>query len=419
MTALAPYRLTRDRRYLLWLASDTASGLSNALSGFAIPLIALATTGDPAQAGILGAVAFAARLIATLAGGVLADRRRRIPLMRVGAVIGLSLAAAFTALAASGSLTFSALLAISTALAVRTGLFGVAGESTLKELVPDEAMGRAQAANQGRDAALSLLGSPLGGMLLAAGGWIVGAAMTACQVVAAATAWALGRGGSDAGEPPAAAPSRSPLADIREGMGWLLARRDLRGVLIVSTIVNLGFNAGLTTAIYAMQQDGATTTSLGWTMAAASAAMLAGAVASPALVARVRAGTLIVIGLLLAGLGIIALPFVHEPLAIAGVLAVAVVAIPALNAALLGYFTVATPSRLLGRANSALQVLSMGAMPLAPLVAGFGLAFAGRTGTLALASGLCVAAALVAMADRNLRSLPAEAGWAAHAAAMR
>ena len=59
----------------------------------------------------------------------------------------------------------------------------------------------------------------------------------------------------------------------------------------------------------------------------------------------------------------------HAPLQLALALAGSLVLIPAVNAALMGYFMVATPSRMLGRANSASAVLSMVAMPLAPLVA--------------------------------------------------
>ena len=57
----------------------------------------------------------------------------------------------------------------------------------------------------------------------------------------------------------------------------------------------------------------------------------------------------------------------------------------------------------------------MGATPLAPLIAGFGLTWLGRGGTILLGAGLCAIAALMAVTNRGLRSLPAEAGWAAHA----
>ena len=59
-TATAPHRLWRNTRYLTWLVSDTSKGLAAALSGFAIPLLVLIVTDDPAQAGILAAVLAAA-----------------------------------------------------------------------------------------------------------------------------------------------------------------------------------------------------------------------------------------------------------------------------------------------------------------------------------------------------------------------
>ena len=57
----------------------------------------------------------------------------------------------------------------------------------------------------------------------------------------------------------------------------------------------------------------------------------------------------------------------------------------------------------------------MGAMPLAPLIAGFGLAWIGREGTILICAALCLVAVLLAVGNRALRALPVEAHWAAHA----
>lgn len=487
-TVSAPHRLSRNTRYIAWLISDTSKGLAAALFGFAIPLLALIVTNDPAQAGIIAAAGMVVRLLTTLAGGVLADRHRRILLMVTGSAIGAVLAGAFTLLALGDALTFTTLLVIDVLLAARSGLFDVAGETAVKEIVPDEAMGRAQAANQGRDAALQLAGGPLGGVLLAAGGWLVGVVMTACHLIAAATAWMLERsvrrtdaaepayGPSDmAGESPAivtgapvfadaaesatdavvavAAPVDSPSdgatsayaatagsasvgsasvglesgpsatagskrsagAEIREGFAWLFSRTDLRGVLLITTIINLGFNAAITTVVYALQQAGHSEITIGWMSAGIGTMMLIGALVAPMLVPRIGAGVLTISGLVVATGGAIVLTMVHEPWAIVGVLGAAVFLVPALNAGMLGYFMVATPTELLGRANSASMILAMGAMPLAPLIAGFGLSRLGRDGTILICAGVCAVAAVLAIASRALRSLPTEAGWVAHA----
>lgn len=456
-TATATHRLSRNGGYITWLVSDTAKGLASALFGFAVPLIALFVTNDPAQAGIISAVGMTIRAITTVFGGVLADRHRRIVMMILGSAVGAVLAVAFTALALGDALTFVSLLVVEILLAARTGLFDVAGESALKEIVPAEAMGRAQAANQGRDAVLQLAGGPLGGVLLAAGAWLIGAVMAVCHVVAMVTAWMLQRSGergasqipddeaaarhispqhtgdggdrlgfgttgadavaSEVGMAAAASAIRKPnaLHEMAEGFRWLFSRPDLRGVLFVATIVNLGFSTAMTTIIYALQQAGHSTITIGLLATGAGVAMLLGALIAPFLVSRVRASVIIIGGLAVSTFGIFGMIPAHEPLALTIVLGVTVFFIPAINAALMGYFMVATPTQLLGRANSASAVLGMGALPFAPLIAGFGLAAIGRENTLITASVLCAISVLLAIFNRGLRALPAEAGWVAHA----
>ncbi|EQM75713.1 MFS transporter [Microbacterium maritypicum] len=429
-TVTAPHRLWRNTRYLTWLVSDTSKGLAASLFGFAIPLLALIVTNDPAQAGIIGGAGMVARLLMTLAGGVLADRHRRIALMLLGSLIGIVLAGGFTLLALGDAMTFGSLLVIDVLLAARSGLFDVAGESAIKEIVPDDAMGRAQAANQGRDAALQLAGGPLGGLLLGVGGWLVGVVMTLCHAIAALTAWMLGRqvrragmidtGAGDVAEPstavePGVAVKPNAWAELREGFGWLLSRPDLGGVLLITTVINLGFNATITTIIYALQQDGYSELLIGTLSASIGAVMLVGAVCAPLLVPRIKAGVLTIAGLTVVSIGAIALSMVTDPWAIAVVLGASVLLIPALNAGMMGYFMVATPSHLLGRANSAAGVLGMGAMPLAPLIAGFGLAWIGREWTILICAALCLISVVLAVSNRALRALPVESGWAAHA----
>ncbi|MGF6824632.1 MFS family permease [Microbacterium sp. ZKA21] len=467
MTTVTPHRLVHNARYLTWLISDTAKGLASALFGFAIPLIALIVTNDPAQAGIISAVGMTIRTVTTVFGGVLADRHDRIVMMILGSAAGVVIAGAFTVLALVDALTFVTLLLIDIALAARTGLFDIAGESALKEIVPDDAMGRAQAANQGRDAVLQLAGGPLGGVLLAGGAWLIGAAMAVCHLIAMATAWLLRRSApvgtsrvpdasrvstpreprhaaaqtdrpgsgtptadavtpgvgeadaaaSDVGLAAAAVTVGKPnaLREVAEGFRWLFSRPDLRGVLFVATIVNLGFSTAMTTVIYSLQQSGHSTITIGFLATAGGVAMLLGALTAPLLVSRVRASVVIIAGLAVATLGVFGMIPVQEPWALMIMLGVTVFFIPAVNAALMGYFMVATPTELLGRANSASAVLGMGAMPLAPLIAGFGLASIGRENTLIAASVLCTISVVLAVANRGLRALPAESGWAAHA----
>lgn len=177
--------LWTNRRYVAWLISDTSKGLATGLFSFTIPLIALLVTNDPAQAGIIGGVGMVVRLVVLLYGGVLADRHDRIALMLLGAGVASILSFGFTLLALGDALTFATLLIVEVLLVARAGVFEPASESALKEIVPAESMGRAQAANQARDAILQLGGGPLGGALLVVGAWLVGVVMTAAYAFSA------------------------------------------------------------------------------------------------------------------------------------------------------------------------------------------------------------------------------------------
>ena len=414
-----------SRKYITWLVSDTANGLTVALVAFGIPILVLMVTDEPAQAGIIGGIGVAVRAISALFGGVLADRHSRAALMLAGAVIGLLIAGGFTAAAVTGSLGFAVLLIVEVLLALRNGIFGMAGEAALKNVVPANAMGRAQGANQARDAILELLGAPLGGVLLAFGATLLGAVLLLCQVIAGLTAVLLYRLLPDHAAPSrteqsettsTARPIKKMITEVGEGFRWLFSRPDLRGVLAVATLINLGFSTAVTTVIYAIQQAGHSPAIVGMVSAGSGAALLIGALISSVLVVRIRTGTLVIAGLMALTGAVLLLPFVHPvPLTIA-VLAVGLLPIPSVNAGLTGYFMVAVPDRLIGRANSAIALLATGAMPLAPLFAGFGLSWFGRTPTLIFSSAICLLAALLALAGRDLRSLPAEKEWAEHAA---
>ncbi|HTN55342.1 MAG TPA: MFS transporter [Microbacterium sp.] len=420
-------RLWHQTPYLLWLTSDTGKGLAATLFSFAVPLLALVITNDPAKAGVIAAVGTVVRLLATLTGGVLADRHRRIVMMTLGAGIAVVAAGAFTATAVAGGIDFVSLLLFEVVLAAVSGLFGPAGEAALKDIVPGEMMGRAQAANQGRDAALQLAGGPIGGMLLAAGGWLIGAAMMLSSLVSAAAAWALGRRvgwkrpttaeteAAASALPDLPAIRANGLRELREGVRWLFRRPDLSTGTVVATVINLGLNAGITTMIYAVLQAGHSEATIGWMMAASGAAMLGGALLAPTLVPRIGAGMLMILGLAACTAAMVGAVFVEGPWGVALLICAAVFLIPALNAAFSGYMMVATPTALVGRVNSVGGVLSMGAMPLAPLIAGFGLAWAGRGPTLIFSLALCAIALIMGFSSRPLRSIPAEAGWAQHA----
>lgn len=410
-------RLLRQRDYLVWLAGDTSGALAASVYGFAVPLLTLVVTGEPALAGLVAAAGAVGRVAGTLPGGVLADRHDRRRLMVVGGLVGAALTGLLAGALLAGVLDVWWLLAANAAVGLRTGLFGSASNAALPAVVPRDRLGAALSANQGRDAAIAMGGGPASGALLAAGPVLPLVASAVGHLVSALSA---SRIRADlhprAGEAPTttdeAAARTGMLASAREGLVWLWARPALRTSVLVGTLLNLGVNAAVATVIYQLQQDGTAPAAIGLVTTTIGVGMLLGSLLAPALLGRFPTGRLVVGGLLLAVAAFAVLPFVEGVPATLAVMGVGILGAPVANAGLGGWFMAVVPRPLLGRAGSAVDLLSMAALPLAPVVAGFGLSLVGLRGTLGSCAAVCLAAAVLLVGNARLRRLPGPAGWA-------
>jgi MFS family permease len=411
-------RLLRQRDYLVWLAGDTSGALAASVYGFAVPLLTLVVTGEPALAGLVAAAGAVGRVAATLPGGVLADRHDRRRLMVLGGLLGAALTAVLAGALLAGVLDVWWLLAANLAIGLRTGLFGSASNAALPAVVDRERLGSALSANQGRDAAIALGAGPASGALLAAGPVLPLLASAAGHLVAALSATRIRadlhpRAGEAAADE--AAPRTGMLASAREGLVWLWGRPALRTSVLVGTLLNLGVNAAVATVIYQLQQEGTGLATIGLVTTTIGVGMLLGSLAAPALLGRFSTGRLVVGGLLLAVAAFAVLPWVEGVPATLVVMGLGILGAPVANAGLGGWFMAVVPGPLLGRAGSAVDLLSMAALPLAPVVAGFGLSLVGLQGTLGVCAGVCLVAAVMLVQDRQLRRLPGPDGWAATA----
>ncbi len=408
----------RRTPYPLWLIGDTATESSRSILNFAIPLIALSVTGSPAHAGVIAAVTIVGRAVAPMIGGVMADRHSRGRIMVVGAIVSTALSATFTALAWGESFTFITLMCTSVVMAFSTSLFTMAAAPMLKDILPASAVGRAQAANQGRDAAIGLAGGPAGGVLLGIGAWAVGVVMIVLDAIAVIATLALHhrtRIAHSSRRPDG--PRRSPARDFAEAFSWLWRRRDLMNLLVIVLLINLGLGVIMATTIYALQQRGTDPFVIGLISAAAGAGMLAGALAAGWIVENVATGTVTVVALSTVSVATASLAVIEAPLGVGVVMFAACLVVPAVNAAIGGYTMVATPSAMLGRVNGAQSTLAGIVAPLAPLIAGFGLSAWGRTPTVLIGVAVTVASVLIMLATKPTRTIPQAAQWEAHAAA--
>ena len=128
--------LWRNRDFLQLWAGETISLFGSEITELALPLTAILVLGaDASELGLLGAARFAPFLLFTLPVGVLADRRRRRPML-VAANLGRAVAiGTVPALVMLDVLTMPALLVIAFVVGSLTVLFDVTYTSYVPTVV--------------------------------------------------------------------------------------------------------------------------------------------------------------------------------------------------------------------------------------------------------------------------------------------
>lgn len=85
---------------------------------------------------------------------------------------------------------------------------------------------------------------------------------------------------------------RSFVGEAVSGIKWLVRRPELRGIMILATIINLGLNSAVTSVIFGLQQQGGTPAEIGMVSAGIGVGMLLGSlIAAPWSGGSVRAGS--------------------------------------------------------------------------------------------------------------------------------
>lgn len=281
--------------------------LASAVESFVLPLLVIALTRDPALAGTVAALGTGARLVTTLHGGVLADRHDLRRLMVLSGASGGAVVA-LMAMAYAGGLGVAALAGLALFSGARAGLLGVASNAALKQVVPPGQLPAASSANQARDAAVQMGGGPLGGVLLAFGAVVALASSAGSYLLAALAALRLrGDFRPDRGD----ASRSSALRQAAEGIRWLWAQAELRRILVVSLLLNLGLSTAVASLIYDLGVRGVDPVRIGLVSSALGAGMIVGAFAAAGIVNRFPSGWVAMTGMAVTGAAVMVLPWVN------------------------------------------------------------------------------------------------------------
>ncbi|MDV2976119.1 UNVERIFIED_CONTAM: MFS transporter [Actinomycetes bacterium ARC8] len=413
--------LRHQRGYRIWWVADTTALLAGGIYSFVLPLILLGLTGSTVQAGTLAALGLAARASLTLLGGSVADRSDRACMMLTGGICGAALTAALAVAGMSGSLSVAVLCVAHVLMELRSGYFGAVTNAALKDVVHPKQLGRAMAANQGRDSVLMLGAAPLGGLLLGLGAGFALLAVSFLQLLAAASGFAL-RGPLRAAEASSKPMEHSPAGSrpvssgIAAGMRWCFARPQLRSLLILITVINIGTNGLNTTLIYGLQQRGESPWVIGLVSTFMGLGMFAGSLFAGRMIEKFRTGVLACSCLSVLGGAMLLMGFNTNLIWLGSMLLMAYLSVPALNASVGGYFMAVVPREMAGRANSLILFMALSALPLAPFFTGLGLQWLGMGPTLLFFGSLVIVATVAAWCSGHVRGIPHPDHWSSEPA---
>ena len=168
-TSARPRSLWHSRDYLLLWSGQALSDIGGAVSDLAFPLLVLALTHSPAQAGLVSAVRALPAILVGLPAGVLVDHWDRRRLMLVSDLVrGLSLAAVAIAYAL-GVLAVWQLVLVALVEGSLGRVFDLAKTASVPQLVEPSQVAAAIAQDEVVEGTTSLIGPSLSGVLFTLG----------------------------------------------------------------------------------------------------------------------------------------------------------------------------------------------------------------------------------------------------------
>ena len=404
MTALsaAPTSLWRNRDYMLLWCGQAVNVLGTQVSQIAFPLLVLALTHSPAQAGFVAAARTVPWLVFALPAGALVDRwnRKRVMILcSAGSAFALASIAVAYALAV---LSIWQIVIVSFVEGTLGLVFGLAESSALPHVVTKEQLPTAVAQQNAQYSVAALVGPPLGGALYSISHLLPFLVDSASYIVSAGS---LGFIRTQFQRVQNAA-RQSLLWDIGEGIAWLWRQPLIRYMAFLTGSIN--FTSGLSLIIIVLAtQQGASATAIGAIFAVAGVGGICGAVLAPKIQRRLTFGQAIIGLCWFFAISFASFAFARTLLAIALLLMVEYLVSPTYDTVQYSYRLALIPDALQGRVNSVFRLVALGMQPLGLALTGILLEYIGAEPTiLALAAWLTVVA-LITTVNGHVRHAPA------------
>lgn len=399
----------------LW-AGQTVSVFGSLVSRTALPFTAIIYLhARPFQVALVTSADLVAGIFVGLAAGVSADRFRRRPMM-IAADIGRALALGSIPLAAVfGVLRVEQLYAVAFVAGVLTTFFDVAYQSYLPTIVSADELIEG---NSKLTASFSV--AEFGAF--SASGWLVQLLTAPGAIVVDALSFVFSAASLRTirtPEVPAAPPAERPRlrVEVMEGMRFISADRVLRAV--TASFVALSLASGMTGAVfilYTNRELGFAPGVLGLIFGVGGLTSVVGATLAGAVARRAGVGGAMMLGLGLAGVGMLAVAGARDASLVAAGLLVAqqLITDPSWTVYEINQVSLRqsmTPAHLLGRVNAAVRFAALVAALAGSLIAGVLADRYGARPVIVASAGIMFGGAVLLLVSpaRGVKTLPSDA----------
>ncbi|MGD7732682.1 MFS transporter [Propionibacteriaceae bacterium G57] len=393
----------------LWLG-DTVSVFGMQFVMFAMPLMAVRLlSANEFQMGVLTALETLAFLLIGLPAGAWVDRWRKKRVIVIGDLGRAALLLTLPAAWLLGVLSLPQLYVVAFLVGCITVFFDVANQSYLPEIVEGSQISEGNSKLQASQQVAQVIGPAAASGLVRLLGSPLTIAVTSVCMAASSLFVSRIRHVEQAPHP---AGRRPLVAEIREGLAFVVRQPLLRRIVAATGIVNLGSSATQALfVIYAIKTLGLDETLLGLVFSVAAVGGILGAVTAGPFAARVGEGRAIPLSMLAMGLAGFATPLASYlspvPTLVIGWF-VTSWGVVVYNVTQVSFRQRLCPKPLLGRMNASIRFLVWGPMPIGAFVGGLVGRHLGVLEALWIFAGVALASALPVLISPlvRMRDLP-------------
>ncbi len=391
--------LWRNRDYMLLWSGQVISSIGTQVSQLAFPLLILALTRSPAQAGFAGALRALPYIIFSLPAGALIDRWDRKRVMII-CDIGRALSMASIPFAlAIGQLTVLQLFIVSTIEGTLFVFFNIAEAACLPRVVSREQLPAATAQNMATDGINNLIGPPLGGILFSVGSVLPFLADAISYTVSVISLFFIKTNFQEK----RVVAQRKLWHEIGEGLHWLWHHPLIRFMALLTGGNNL-INSGYVLIVIVLAQGmHASAFIIGLIFAFGGIGGILGALVATAIQRRLSFGQAIIGTSWIFALGMPFYIIAPNPLVLGIITAAVFIAGPVYNVVQFSYRSAIIPDELQGRVNSVFRLIAFGGQPLGLALTGLLIQYIGIIPTIIIDSIVMILLALAATVNKHVR----------------